>query len=225
MQYSVSLVILTTILAGILLFALRWLIVRADSNNNILYTRKSCLLSTAEQAFYAVLQQVVGHNGQIFVKVRLVDLVDISGQSSNEKAGQLRRLGRRYVDFVLCSPSGLAPILAIKLEKGQDHKKRPEDELTEDSLAIAGLPLLRLKAKKSYDVAKLSRRIRMSINTSAHDFGSQTMYDEDTSPVQQVPTSLGGRILHFLKRWIPDLSLISELIRTPISDLIRRPSN
>ena len=151
------------------------------------------------------------------ISVRLVDLVDISGHSSSEKVGQLRRLGRRHVDFVLCSPSSLAPILAIKLDQGQDYKKRPEDELTEDSLAIAGLPLLRLKAKTSYDVAKLSRRIRMSINSTARDFESQTMYDQSMRPDQDIPASLGVRLLRALKRWMPDLS--------PISELIRRPSN
>ena len=154
MHYSISLVILTTILSGVLVFCVRWLIVRSDPNNNILYTRKNCLLSDSEKRFYELLQQVVGHNAQIFPKVRLVDLVDISG-SGKEKLGQLRRLGRRHVDFVLCSPSSLAPILVIKLEDDRCSTTGQTDVLTEDSLAIAGLPLLRLGGHKSYDAAKL----------------------------------------------------------------------
>jgi len=169
------------------------------------YERRKSILSQSERNFYTVLQQVVGDRGRIFLKVRLFDLVSIPEVTSKMNA-HLRRSQRRCVDFVLCNPSTLAPMVAINLDDRELRKKRglKKDEVVEDVMAIAGIPVLTIRMKKTYNPVELSHKVRLAI--TAGKGGDDT---EDDGHFSGTGLSMSEAPTEKLKRiafgWISDL--------------------
>jgi very-short-patch-repair endonuclease len=85
------------------------------------------------------------------------------------QAAQRRKwLGKilaKHVDFVLCDPESLAPLLAIELDDAShDRPERKErDEFVDHAFESAGLPLLRIRNGSSYDPAALRQLIDDSL--------------------------------------------------------------
>ncbi|MDH3280187.1 MAG: DUF2726 domain-containing protein, partial [Gammaproteobacteria bacterium] len=110
----------------------------------------------------------------------------------------------------LCSPSSLAPVLAINLDDGSTETTpamQLTEQLIEDALRIAGLPLLRIGANEAADSSKLSRKIRLSIAANSQDWKSRSV-DGQTQAVEagfvESISTLDG-LRGQLQRWFPDL--------------------
>ena len=124
------------------------------------------LLNSNERAFYQMLRNVVGDNSHIFPKVRLADLVTHPGRSP-QFLRQWQRVQRRYVDFVLCSPNTLKPVLAVKLEsRTERRRRRNQKDILEYTLDAAELPLLWVRIREDYTSTELARRIHVVLAQS-----------------------------------------------------------
>lgn len=119
---------------------------------------KQYLLSAAEASFYRVLRGAVGGRAEIFVQIPLGHLLIVSGQSNSARTSARNRFDRKTVDFLLCDPQGLRPLLAIELDDStHTHPKRQSrDSQVDGLLAAAGLPLLRLPCRRSYDTREIA---------------------------------------------------------------------
>jgi len=192
-------------------FAVRWRLQQKDSSKTPDYRRRCTLLSAKEKAFYLTLLRVMGEHAHVFVKVRLADLVFIPNGTDHLDYHR-GRVGRRYVDFVLCSPSSLAPVLAINV---LDNDKRSQDaryadELICDALRIAGLPLLQIRPKEATDPAMLSRRIRLSIASNSQEWKDrQAQTGTSSSPDNEAGSRGLERLYGQLQRWFPDIKRVS----------------
>ena len=138
------------------------------------YRRKNWLLTKAERSFFGVLQQVTGNDYLLFCKVRLADVVDVE-----RNAGQaaFNRISAKHVDFLLCDPSQVSPVLAIELDDASHGaaRRQERDAFVDSVLAAAGLPLLRVPAKQNYVPAELANLIAEKIaSASAMTQSSQT---------------------------------------------------
>ena len=122
------------------------------------YRLVDSLLTRSELACYLVLREAVGDDWQILLKVRLGDVLTVVHQGGNPDWQRAwNRIRSKHLDFLLCDPETLAPVLAIELDDRSHERqdRRERDEFLNAALADAGLPLLRIPVARAYQVADL----------------------------------------------------------------------
>lgn len=109
------------------------------------FGRKASIVTQPEGRLYRSLLLAVDGEYTVMAKVRLWDFVWLVNEPPERKQ-HLSRLSCRHVDFLLCDPGNLKPLLVIELDD-YSHKK-PEavaaDRYKNELFAAAGLPILRL---------------------------------------------------------------------------------
>ncbi len=128
------------------------------------FSKKDFLLTKAERSFYEVLLKAASGDVAVFPKVRLADLVWIRSGTS-QRQGLLNRVVAKHVDFLLCATPLLKPILAVELDDAshQAERRRERDEVVNAVLQAAGLPLLRIPARRAYQPGDIAEMIRLKI--------------------------------------------------------------
>jgi hypothetical protein len=113
-------------------------------------------LSRAEISFYQVLLHVVDPQATICPKVRLSDIFYVS--RPNENMSFLNKIHQKHVDFLLCNPDSMQPILGVELDDSshKQAKQQERDELVDHVFASAGLPILHITAKAGYNAQELT---------------------------------------------------------------------
>jgi hypothetical protein len=141
--------------AGCLLAFLRLFSAEDRAKGPLPYRVRDDFLSQTETNFYRVLVSVVGDRLLVFPKVRLADILFVTGK--NDYFAFFNRISARHLDFLLCYPQTLKPVLGIELDDAShshdDRTKR--DDFVDKAFAAAGLGLLRVRAQRSYDVQQL----------------------------------------------------------------------
>lgn len=113
------------------------------------YRRKGSLFSRDERRFYDALRQAVGNRFLIFAQMRLIDLLEVPREVKGSPFW-FAKVRYKHVDFVLCDPDTVQPVLAIELD-GASHQsevQRQRDAEKDAVLRQAGLPLLRVATQK-----------------------------------------------------------------------------
>jgi hypothetical protein len=79
----------------------------------------------------------------------------------NENQGARNKIDRKHVDFLLCEPKTFKLLLGVELDDAshQRAKRVARDRFVDEVFERAGLPLLRVLAKRNYDPESLSRMI------------------------------------------------------------------
>ena len=124
------------------------------------YQKKWYLLSPAERDFYETLRQAVGNRYLIFAKVRLLDLLWLPDKMENRPL-YIGRVASKHVDFVLCHPQTVAPVLVIELDDASHQlpERQERDHFVNEVLRVAGIPLLRVPVRKSFSASALHGQI------------------------------------------------------------------
>lgn len=124
------------------------------------FSRKASILTKPESRLYRSLLFAVRTDYQVMAKVRLWDFIWLENEPPERKE-HLGRLSCRHVDFLLCTPETLKPLLVIELDdkSHQSPYAQESDRYKNELFAAAGLPLLRLDHS---DVAP--RRLRALID-------------------------------------------------------------
>jgi hypothetical protein len=117
------------------------------------YHLREDLLSAAELNFFQVLTTAVGDTAVICPKVSLGDLFYAKTGDCARNLSYRNRIERKHVDFLLCEPNTLHPVMGIELD---DRSHEREDRVARDRLVdgmfkAAGLPLKRIRVQHSYD--------------------------------------------------------------------------
>jgi hypothetical protein len=124
------------------------------------YTPRKSLLTKSEGRFYKTLQKAVLDDWEIFVMVRIADLIRVEKQTRNYR-GWLNKILAKHIDFVLCDPGTLEPIICIELDDPSHN--RPErierDEFVNHAFESADLPLLRIATQPQYNSRELRNLI------------------------------------------------------------------
>lgn len=125
------------------------------------------VLTSAERDFAEVLERAVGGRYRLLAKVRLADLVDITA-SGQEWWRAFGRISQKHVDFVLVDPASWAPRLVIELDDASHRRRarRERDELVAGVCDTAGLALLRVSVRRSWDVKELAEAIDAQLQTT-----------------------------------------------------------
>lgn len=170
------------------------------------YTLRKSFLSTREFAYFNVLKQAVGENARIYPKVRLPQILNHPGHDPQYRA-HWSRVQRRYVDFLVCDTK-LKPILAVKFDPYANRKRgQPKDDVLEDTLGSAELPLLRVAPADSYNLDEVTYKIKfaMARHQSSDGLSEKRDHSEKDGPVLESENELTDTGLLKLKRWTSDL--------------------
>ncbi len=130
------------------------------------YRLRENFLSPAELSFYRVLVQSVGESFSINNKVRLWDILTVpkhEGSRSYEN-----RISSKHIDFLLCDPTTMQPVLAIELDDASHARKdrQERDAFLDQALAAAGLAILHIRAARAYSVAEVQQQINGVISAT-----------------------------------------------------------
>ncbi len=120
--------------------------------------RRGRFLSANEKIFLRTLDAALGHSYRVFAQVRLAELAN-PAESANVplRRRALNAVMAKSVDFVICDVLTLDPVAAIEVDD-RSHllpERRDRDAFVNAVFAEIGLPLLRVKAQRSYSVAEL----------------------------------------------------------------------
>lgn len=115
------------------------------------YLQRDAFLSPAEASFFLVLTSVVDARYLVFTKVGIRDLLYVPRRTNNWQS-YWNKIDRKHVDFLLCDPETIQPVLAIELDDSSHSRedRRKRDEFVDRVFQAAGLPLRRLPAKNGY---------------------------------------------------------------------------
>lgn len=161
-----KLIIIGVVVAGLAILAeiLRGEYGPSSKKRTYKYTAKKFFLSRAEHEFYDALTNAIGKDFLIFAQVHLPTIVDNKVVGQNWR-GAFKHINEKSVDFVLCDKAYISPKLVIELDD-RTHQRADRierDREVERILQEAGLPLLRVENKGSFNVAELTQRINTAL--------------------------------------------------------------
>ncbi len=155
--------------------------------------------SPAELNFFFNLKSVVGDSAQIFSKVKLSDLFFAKTGDYGKNRSYTNRIDRKHIDFLLCDPKTLKPILGIELDdKSHQRPDRQErDDFVNHVFEAAKLPLMHVSVQRGYSQSELKSKIAAFLSGS-HVSSEQPKQLQDTPP--RCPKCGNEMILRTAKR-------------------------
>ena len=115
-------------------------------------------VSNAEADFFRVLKVVVGARGHVLAQVSLKQLLWFPPDQDRSVLQKWRnKVAQKSVDFILCDPATLRPLVAIELDEPSHTtpQRQTRDEDVESILAAAGLPLVHVLTSRNYSTREL----------------------------------------------------------------------
>ncbi|MEM9346207.1 MAG: DUF2726 domain-containing protein [Planctomycetota bacterium] len=131
------------------------------------YVLARSLLTDAELNFKNTLENAVPRDTAIMCKVRMEDVVEVErGVEFRVRQQHRGHVKSRHFDFVICDRSSLRPLLAIELDDAshRSDQARMSDAKKDAICRVAGLPMLRVRVRGSYDRHELKRAIENAVN-------------------------------------------------------------
>lgn len=139
---------------------------------------RSDLFSPAEASFFRVLELAAESRWRVFAKVRLADLIrHEKGHGRSGRQTALNRITSKHVDFVLCDPETLRVAGVVELDdKSHGTLERGIRDMNVDqALADAGIPVLRVPAKRGYMPVDLKQQLESAFQGKALKSGTDTI--------------------------------------------------
>ena len=126
--------------------------------DNAPYRVRDHFLSPSEHRFFLILRQATDGWAEAYPKVGLGSLFYSKIGSHAQFQVDSHLLNRAQVDFLLCRPETLRPVLGIMLDVKTGHRKPQQrhGQFTDKVFAAAHVPLLHIAAERAYDVSALS---------------------------------------------------------------------
>lgn len=143
-----------------------WGKLRLDEKEQRLpYRTTDSFLSRAELSFYGVLRLAVGDSMVICPKVSLKDIFYVTSRENQQT--WRNKIDRKHVDFLLCDPPTLRPLLGIELDdvSHQREKTQVRDAFVETVFESADLPFLRMPVRASYTVDQVTGLLKEALAT------------------------------------------------------------
>jgi len=151
---------MTTEKTGCLASVLQWLGLAPQPHRDAVlpYRLRDDFLSRAELSFYHVLRVTVADWAVVCPKVSLGDLFFAQAGDYGRNRSWMNRIDRKHIDFLLCDPRTMRPLLGIELDDAshRQQKRGERDQFVEQVFATAGLPLARVLVQAEYDTRELN---------------------------------------------------------------------
>lgn len=129
--------------------------------------RRAPLLSAAEKSFLAALDEAAAGSMRVFAKVRLMDLI-LPAQGTARRQTAINKIQSKHVDFVLCDKATLAVLGVVELDdrSHEEPDRRDRDGFVDGAVKSAGIPIVHVAAKASYDVTELRSEFPRTVEPS-----------------------------------------------------------
>ncbi len=169
------------IVVGLVLLVIVIVLVRRRKSDpdaeNMSYELKERLLNDAQCSFLSVLEQAVGEDHRVMVRVRVADVIsvgnELEGKDLEQAAG---RLQSRQFTFMVYTRDSLEPVCAVELDEPSVRRSKANRDLQLDEICeLAGFPLLRIPAQQKYLVADIGLQFD-ALFAAGHD----AFFDEDS---------------------------------------------
>lgn len=127
------------------------------------YRLREDFLSSAEASFYRVLQSSLNDTFLVCPKVNLADIFFVPRSEGSQS--YKNKIDRKHVDFLLCDPATLTPVLGIELDDASHARsdRQTRDQFVNEVFKAAGVPLLRVPAAKGYSPPQLADLVQQTI--------------------------------------------------------------
>jgi len=162
---------------------------KLDEPDDLPYRLRDDFLSMAEASFYRVLKQVVSEHLLVCPKVSLDDIFFVAHPERHYT--YLNKINRKHVDFLLCDPNSLKPVVGVELDDASH--RRPErverDEFVEQVFAAAKLPLLRFPVQAGYVPQEILQALRGVWKAGGGNAGAANGNVDAVSPGQTAQPS------------------------------------
>ena len=124
------------------------------------YRLRDHFLTDNELEFYNALKLAVGERAVIQAQIGLWAIFDVP-KKYEAFATARNHIDRKSVDFLLCDPDSMLPIVAIELDdRSHERKDRQERDAVVDAVfQEAGLPLEHVRAQREYDSDQVADRL------------------------------------------------------------------
>lgn len=141
------------------------------------------LLTENETRFFHTLQQLSQNRCHIFVKPRLADFITSIGG----KRGDMNRIEKKHVDFLICRQGDLAVMLGIELDDSSHNnpKSYKRDQFVNDLFAAAGIPLLRLPLDEAGDQEPIASQLSEAWLRRCHLLATGLPLPKEVLPVRK----------------------------------------
>ena len=153
------------------------------------YHLRDDFLSHAELSFYLVLKKVVSEKALICTKVDLGDLFYVKSSDPSKFRIYTNKIDRKHVDYLLCNPITVKPLLGIELDDKSHQKsdRQARDEFVEKVFKAAKLPLIRIPAHRSYSSSELESLLQQYIGTNQAEIPAQSVISKEGSSAPLCP--------------------------------------
>jgi hypothetical protein len=113
---------------------------------------------------------VIGNRAIICPKVGLADIFFVA--RPNENQGYRSRIVQKHLDFLLCDPQTMHPILGIELDDASHSRpdRQARDEFLNKTFEVANLPLLHFPARRTYNTRELAEALEKHLGPSPAPF-------------------------------------------------------
>jgi hypothetical protein len=130
------------------------------------YHQRDDFLSPAEVSFYHVLRSIVGDGAVVCPKVSLGDLFYAATGDYGENRSWMNRIDRKHVDFLLCDPGSMRPMLGVELDDASHQKpeRRERDAFVDEVFSAAELPLARVTAQADYATPEVRAELHRAMS-------------------------------------------------------------
>jgi hypothetical protein len=149
-----------------------------DDSSAYPYRLRQDFLSSAEGAFFRVLQEMVRGRLHICPKVSLQDLFFTT--RPNENILYANKLQRKHIDFLLLRCDTLKPALAVQLDYPRQADHRQAEGFLDNLCAAAALPLVYVIVRPTYDVPTLAADFAEAMKKVR---GENALHHTDFSPI------------------------------------------
>lgn len=152
------------------------------------YRLRDDFLSPAELSFYKVLSSVLGTHFAIQSKVRLADVFFVA--RPNENVAYFNRIAQRHLDFLVCDPATMKPLIGIELDDSSHQREggQERDGFVDSVFQTAQLPLLRFPVQREYSPRELAAQIAPFLRDRvATPSASQSAPTSQSSPAPLCP--------------------------------------
>lgn len=120
----------------------------------------------AERSFFLVLKQSLAHEYEIFVKVRIADILAPDHPLNRRMQNSaFFKTSSKHFDYVLCDKETLTVLAVIELDDKSHNlsRTRRRDAFVEKACETAGLKLLRFPCKANYPIKALREKVMNSL--------------------------------------------------------------
>lgn len=132
------------------------------------YSRKNVLFTPAEQRFLATLDACCPSGMRVFGKVRIADVLAVTATRKKTFWHYFKQISSKHLDYVIVDRASSRILCAIELDDSshnQAHRTK-RDEFVDAACEAAGLPLIRVPVRRSYDRNALARELHASISSN-----------------------------------------------------------